>query len=54
MPTKSYTVEKRDEKEKWTKTKLNKMIDASSAILELMNLGTVHVEVPQANPRQIY
>ena len=43
-------VEKRDEKERWTKTKLNKMIDVSSVILELMNLGTVHVEGPQADP----
>ena len=54
MPTKSYTVEKRNEKVSWTRTKLNKMIDVSYVILELMNLGTVHVEVPQANPRQIY
>jgi hypothetical protein len=39
--------EKRDKME--AKTKLNR-IDVSSVILELMNLGTVHVEVPQDNP----
>jgi hypothetical protein len=52
MPTKLYMAEKRNEKEGRTKTKLNRMIDVSSVILELMNLGTVHVGVPQVNPRQ--
>jgi hypothetical protein len=28
------------------------MIDVSSVILELMNLGTVHMGVPQVNPSQ--
>jgi hypothetical protein len=28
------------------------MIDVSSVILELMNLGTVHAEAPQVNPSQ--
>jgi hypothetical protein len=44
MPTKLYMAEKR------TRTKMNRMIDVSSVILELMNLGTVHVGVPQVNP----
>lgn len=52
MPMKLYMAEKRNEKERRTKTKLNRMIDVSSVILELMNLDTVHVEVPQVNPRQ--
>jgi hypothetical protein len=52
MPMKLYMAEKRNEKERRTKTKLNKMIDVSSVILELMNLGTVHVGVPQVNTRQ--
>ncbi len=56
MPTKLYMAEKRNEKEGMTKTKtkLNRMIDVSSVILELMNLGTVHAEVPQVNPRQLF
>ncbi len=49
MPTKLNMAEKRNEKERRTKTKLNRMIDVSSVILELMNLGTVHAEVPQVN-----
>ena len=52
MPTKLYMAEKRNEKERRTKTKVNRTIDVSSVILELMNLGTVHVGVPQVNPRQ--
>lgn len=52
MPTKLNMAEKRNEKERRTKTKLKRMIDVSSVILELMNLGTVHAEVPQVNPRQ--
>ena len=52
MPMKLYMAEKRNEKKRRTKTKLNRMIDVSSVILELMNLDTVHVEVPQVNPRQ--
>ena len=52
MPTKLNMAEKRNEKERRAKTKLNRMIDVSSVILELMNLGTVHAEVPQVNPGQ--
>ena len=49
---KLYMAEKRNEKERRKKTKLNRMIDVSSVILELMNSGTVHVGVPQVNARQ--
>ena len=52
MPTKLYMAEKRNEKERRTKTKLNRMIDVSSVILELMNLDIVRVGEPQVNPRQ--
>lgn len=52
MPMKLYMAEKKNEKERRTKTKLNRMIDVFSVTLELMNLGTVHVGVPQVNARQ--
>ena len=52
MLTKLYMAGKMGEKVRRTKTKLNRMINVSSVILELMNLGTVRVGVPQVNLRQ--